>query len=131
MTLNNGSLTVQTLDFTTGDIAIEGGVLTTHELIWHVPEGTVWKKEGQMTIAENGTLTLNARNDLLTDKGEKTEAAKHIKNNGTIVLTDQFEASAADVKTFIEKLGLGDKILFKNMTLSDREVAWNPNPDFC
>ena len=127
LTLNNGSLTVQTLDFTTGDIAIEGGVLTTHELIWHVPENTVWKKEGQMTIAENGTLTLNARNDLLTDKGEKTEAAKHIKNNGTIVLTDQFEASAADVKTFIEKLGLGDKILFKNMTLSDREVAWNPN----
>lgn len=127
LTLNKGSLTVQTLDFTTGDIAIEGGVLTTQKLIWDVPKDTVWKKAGEMTIAENGTLTLNARNDLLTDTGEQTEAAKHITNKGTIVLTDQFEASAADVKTFIEKLGLGDKILFKNMTLSDSEVAWNPN----
>lgn len=127
LTLNKGNLTVQTLDFTTGDIAIEGGVLTTQKLIWDVPKDTVWKKEGQMTIAENGTLTLNARNDLLTDTGEQTEAAKHITNHGTIVLTDQFEASAADVKTFIEKLGLGDKILFKNLTLSDSEVAWNPN----
>ena len=56
----DSDLTVGTLDYTTGDVTVNNGDLTVGTLTWKVPQDTVWKKEGTLTVGADGVLTVGA-----------------------------------------------------------------------
>lgn len=89
LTMKDGNLTVQTLDFTTGDVAISGGVLTANQLAWDAT-GKTYHKKGELTISENGTVALMGAGK------DAKDIAGSIKVTGNGVLTTNKDAVAGE-----------------------------------
>lgn len=131
-----GTLSVGTLDFSNGDVQIDGQ-LNADKLVWedkqygnettHVPGS-----EGTITVNAEGVLTTVAKDNLAKQdeagKWTTTEVVEHITNNGTLEITDAFSAKAEDVKDYLVQAqsAFGGEVIFKNVTLTDEKVDWAP-----
>ena len=132
--INGGELTVGTLDFSNGAVTV-GGQLNADKLVWedkkYGKDEVSSKAVGSLTVNEDGVLTTVAKDNLAQqdEKGNwsETEAGKHLTNNGTLELTDVFSAKAEDVKGYLTsaKDAFGGDVVFKNVTLTDEELAWD------
>ena len=141
-----GSLTVGTLDFTTGDVKVQNGTLTADELVWNVPEGTSWNKKGELTVAEQGTLATQGKNIFVQvdqpaeTAGEETggteaqpaekawalnsDLLSHMTVDGTLIIADEFEGTVEQIvaaQDLLAENGI-DTVIFKG-------VKYVPNAD--
>lgn len=136
--INGGQLTVGSLDFSNGEVKV-GGQLNVDKLVWedkqYGNETThVSGPKGKLTVAGTGMLSTVAKDNLAT-KGEDgawklSDAVSHmtIEEGGVLALTDAFSAKASEVKDYLAKAenAFGGDVIFKNVELTDKEVAWDP-----
>ena len=135
--INGGQLTVGSLDFSNGEVKVVGQ-LNADKLVWtdkkYGQTPTSSEAVGSLTVAKDGTLTTVAK-DNLAAKGEDgawklNDAVSHmtIEEGGVLALTDAFSAKASEVKDYLAKAeaAFGGDVVFKNVELTDKEVAWDP-----
>lgn len=136
--INGGEVTIGKLDFSNGEVKV-GGQLNVDKLVWedkqYGNETThVSGPEGKLTVAGTGMLSTVAKDNLAT-KGEDgawklSDAVSHmtIEEGGVLALTDAFSAKASEVKDYLAKAenAFGGDVIFKNVELTDKEVAWDP-----
>lgn len=135
--INGGQLTVGSLDFSNGEVKVDGQ-LNADKLVWtdkkYGQTPTSSEAVGSLTVAKDGTLTTVAKDNLAT-KGENgawklSDAVSHmtIEEGGVLALTDAFSAKASEVKDYLTqaKKAFGGDVVFKNVELTDKEVAWDP-----
>lgn len=136
--INGGQLTVGSLDFSNGEVKVDGQ-LNADKLVWedkqYGNETThVSGPKGKLTVAGTGMLSTVAKDNLAT-KGEDgawklSDAVSHmtIEEGGVLALTDAFSAKASEVKDYLAKAenAFGGDVIFKNVELTDKEVAWDP-----
>ena len=134
--INGGELTVGTLDFSNGEVKVDGQ-LNADKLVW---EDKQYGNETTHVSGPKGTITVNAEGVLSTvakdnlakqdedGKWTTTEVVEHITNNGTLEITDAFSAKAEDVKDYLAKAesAFDGEVVFKNVTLTDEKVEWAP-----
>lgn len=138
LNVNGGELTVGQLDFSNGEVTVDGQLIA-DKLVWtdkkYGKTPTSSKAVGSLTVTDGGTLTTVAKDNLgkKNEAGQwvKTDAGNHLKvaEGGILELTDVFSAKAADVKQHIADaktaFGAQAEIVFKNVTLTDEEVKWD------
>ena len=136
--INGGEVTIGKLDFSNGEVKV-GGQLNVDKLVWedkqYGNETThVSGPEGTLTVASTGMLSTVAKDNLAT-KGEDgawklSDAVSHmtIEKGGVLALTDAFSAKASEVKDYLAmaEAAFGGDVVFKNVELTDKEVAWDP-----
>ena len=128
-----GTLAVGNLDFSNGEVKV-GGQLNADKLVWEDKKyGNAQESGpvGTLTVDAEGVLSTVAKDNLVTKtedgKWEKTEAANHLTNNGTLEITDAFSAKAEDVKEYLAQAETAfGEVVFKNVTLTDEKVEWDP-----
>ena len=136
--INGAEVTIGKLDFSNGEVKV-GGQLNVDKLVWedkqYGNETThVSGPEGTLTVASTGMLSTVAKDNLAT-KGEDgawklSDAVSHmsIEKGGVLALTDAFSAKASEVKDYLAmaEAAFGGDVVFKNVELTDKEVAWDP-----
>lgn len=128
-----GTLAVGNLDFSNGEVKVSGQ-LNADKLVWEDKKyGNAQESgpAGTLTVDAEGVLSTVAKDNLVTKtedgKWEKTEAANHLTNNGTLEITDAFSAKAEDVKEYLAQAETAfGEVVFKNVTLTDEKVEWDP-----
>ena len=138
----DGTLTVGTLDFTTGKVTVSGK-LDAGKLVWDKGTNT-FKKEGSLEVKSTGTLVTAGLNNLFTieSTGEGEDATSTLKAtsalnkltlDGKLELDDSLTLELQDAKSYqsaVNKL-LSDKtVILTGLTIKAAEGAESNTPSF-